>query len=242
MRTIGLFLQPLPIRIRRQSDRREDDIKEVRWQVFSRLCANPHGLLSATASRSSLMKIPSSSDDDGLRTAAAIAILNHPLFGAMVTFHELSTTGQLSSSVNTTILGIQPLVSWAEGATFGVMFEFSAISSSLVTLRVEYDALLFSADEHELDLRTRVPSPRASLPPHPEPQVPRCHGDEQIYGVNLRTCTGRWHLEPQRLKLGRRLVQRWRGDWSQHKALEGDHSDRVGAAVLLEEALHLAQP
>ncbi|RYP04372.1 hypothetical protein DL765_010212 [Monosporascus sp. GIB2] len=151
MRTIGLFLQPLPIRIRRQSDRREDHFKEAPLASFLQAVQeSARYALSHSIEWSSLMNILSSSDDEGMRTAAAVEIPNHPLFDAMVTFHELSTTGQLSSSVDTTIPRIRPLVSWTEGAKFGIMFEFSAISSSSVTLRVEYDTSLFSSDEVRL--------------------------------------------------------------------------------------------
>ncbi|KAI1458188.1 acetyl-CoA synthetase-like protein [Annulohypoxylon moriforme] len=147
MCTIGLFLQPLPIRIPRQQDRREGNLKEISLASFLlAVRESARSSLSRSIEWSSLMKILSSSDDEDLHAAAATALPNHPLFDAMVSFHELSTA-EPSSSVNTAIPGIQPLVSWAEGAKFGIMFEFSAISSSSVTLRIEYDTSLFSSDD-----------------------------------------------------------------------------------------------
>ncbi|KAI1468206.1 acetyl-CoA synthetase-like protein [Daldinia caldariorum] len=149
MRTVGLFLQPIPIRIRRQSDQHDDDdFKEAPLTTFLQAVQqSSRSALGHAVEWSSLMKILSSSDDENLRAAAATAIPNNPLFDAMVTFHEPSTTGKSSSSA---IPGIQPLVNWANGAKFGIMFEFSAISSSTVTLRVEYDTANFSSDEVRL--------------------------------------------------------------------------------------------
>ncbi|KAI0121841.1 acetyl-CoA synthetase-like protein [Daldinia grandis] len=148
MRTVGLFLQPLPIRIRRQSDQDGSDFKEASLATFlEAVQESSRSALSHAIDWSSLMDILASSEDEKLRAAAATAAPNNPLFDAMVTFHELDTTGKSSSSV---IPGIQPLVNWAEGAKFGIMFEFAAISSSTVTLRVEYDTSLFSADEVRL--------------------------------------------------------------------------------------------
>ncbi|KAI1643793.1 acetyl-CoA synthetase-like protein [Daldinia loculata] len=148
IRTIGLFLQPLPIRIRRQSDQDGGDFKGASLATFLQAVQeSSRSALGHAVEWSSLMDILASSDDEKLRAAAATAIPNNPLFDAMVTFHELDTTGKSSSS---TIPGIQPLVNWAEGAKFGIMFEFSAVSSSSVTLRVEYDTSLFSSDEVRL--------------------------------------------------------------------------------------------
>ncbi|KAI5922718.1 acetyl-CoA synthetase-like protein [Camillea tinctor] len=139
MRTIGLFLQPLPIRIRRRlhGDKNNNNQGE---EAEASLAAFLHGVresaqsaLSHSMEWSSLLEILSSED---LRAA----IPNHPLFDAMVTFHE-----QLSS-IQAGIPGLRPLLSWADGAKFGIMFEFAAVGSA-VTLRVEYDAALFAADE-----------------------------------------------------------------------------------------------
>lgn len=157
MHTIGLFLQPLPIRIARRSGHQESDVEDVSIANFLQAVQDSsRSALSHGIEWNSLMGILASANDEGLREAAASDIPNHPLFDAMVTFHELSSGGQSSlSSTGTSIPGIQPLVSWTEGAKFGIMFEFSAISSTSVTLRIEYDTSLFSADEVRL-LATRV--------------------------------------------------------------------------------------
>ncbi|ROV97864.1 hypothetical protein VSDG_04966 [Cytospora chrysosperma] len=71
----------------------------------------------------SLMDLLSSSDDENLRSAASMPSPNHPLFDAMVTFHERSATGNASTFANRTITGVESLITWAEGAKFGIMFE-----------------------------------------------------------------------------------------------------------------------
>jgi hypothetical protein len=152
MRTVGLFLQPLPIRIpRRLHGRDQDGFKEASVANFLRAVQDSaRSALGHAIEWSSLIKILSSSDDAGLRAAATTAIPNHPLFDVMVTFHELGAGAvgrPLPSSANGVIPGLQPLVSWAEGSKFGIMFEFAAVSSSSVTLRVEYDKSVFSPDE-----------------------------------------------------------------------------------------------
>ncbi|KAH8195916.1 hypothetical protein TruAng_009929 [Truncatella angustata] len=146
MCTIGLFLQPLPIRIRRQSDQHDDDSGEAPVAGFLEAVQKSAQLaLSHSIEWHSLMNVLSSSDDVRLQAAAATTIPNHPLFDAMVTFHELSTAGQ--PPLKAAIPGIEPVVSWTEGAKFGIMFEFSAVGSSSLTLRIEYDTSLFSSNE-----------------------------------------------------------------------------------------------
>ncbi|KAI0458559.1 hypothetical protein F5B21DRAFT_436618 [Xylaria acuta] len=95
----------------------------------------------------SLMKLISVSDDENLRSAAATPSLNHPLFDVVVTFYERSATGKASRLANGAIPGVESLITWAKGAKFGIMFEFSAVRSSVVTLRIGYDNSAFSADE-----------------------------------------------------------------------------------------------
>lgn len=93
------------------------------------------------------MNLLSLSDDENLRSAAATPSPDHPLFDAMVTFYERRATGKASSLANGAIAGVESLITWAEGAKFSIMFEFSAVRPSVVTLRIEYDTSLFSADE-----------------------------------------------------------------------------------------------
>ncbi|KAJ4288091.1 hypothetical protein N0V90_012108 [Kalmusia sp. IMI 367209] len=136
MRTVGLFLQPLPIRISHSKTTKAPITSFLKSVQRSAQSALAHG-----TNWNSLLDILASSDDETLRAAAKTTIPNHPLFNAMVTFHEL---GQAQASK---IAGIEPLISWARGSKFAIMFEFSAVSASEATLRIEFDSELFSAEE-----------------------------------------------------------------------------------------------
>jgi hypothetical protein len=147
MSTIGLFLQPLPIRVPRRSktggNLGDADVTEFLLAVQdSARSALSHGI-----GWTSLMSLLSLSDDENLRSATATPSPNHPLFDAMVTFHERRPTGKAPLLANGAIAGIEPLITWADGAKFSIMFEFTAVGSSVVTLRIEYDNSVFSADE-----------------------------------------------------------------------------------------------
>lgn len=139
MRTVGLFLQPLPIRVPRSNE--TDQLQAPVSHFLKEVQKSAQSALSHGVGWSALMNILSSSNNESLRASAATAIPNHPLFNTMVTFHEV---GQVQSAK---ITGVEPLVSWADGSKFTIMFEFSAISSSLITLRIEYDSSLFSSQE-----------------------------------------------------------------------------------------------
>lgn len=147
MNTIGLFLQPMPIRVPRRTKTGEDFGNTDITHFLLAVQDSAQSALSHSIGWTSLIKLLSLSDDDNLRSAADTCGPNHPLFDAMVTFHERSTTGKASTLANGAISGIEPLVTWAEGAKFGIMFEFSALRSSVITLRIEYDNSVFSNDE-----------------------------------------------------------------------------------------------
>jgi hypothetical protein len=147
MSTIGLFLQPLPIRIRRRSKMGEDLAYSYVTDFLLEVQDSARSALSHGIGWASLINLLSLSDDENLQSAVATPSPNHPLFDAMVTFHEHSSAVQASPLANEVIAGVEPLITWAEGAKFGIMFEFSALRSSAVTLRIEYDTSAFSADE-----------------------------------------------------------------------------------------------
>lgn len=56
----------------------------------------------------------------------------------MVTFHADPNALHLS------IPGIDPLLTWTEGAKFKLLVEFCAVSDETLLLRLEYDSQIFS--------------------------------------------------------------------------------------------------
>jgi hypothetical protein len=66
---------------------------------------------------------------------------NHPLFEVMVTFHDRE------NGLDFALHGATPLYTWAEGAKFGLMCEFTALADGGILLRLEFDEDLWTRDE-----------------------------------------------------------------------------------------------
>lgn len=122
--TVGLFLEPLPIRINNPS--------------------------SSTTSTSFLRAVQASSQEaiahampwDQILTATSTKthFPNHPLLDVMVTFHDNRTP-------KTMIEGVDPLITYTEGSKFALLVEFSVISDDSIALRLEYDTKCVSKIE-----------------------------------------------------------------------------------------------
>ncbi|RFU77899.1 amp-dependent synthetase ligase [Trichoderma arundinaceum] len=144
LETVGLFLEPLPIcievpqqdaAIRGGNSSNETwsstFTKRVGWASQEALChaVTWHNLLE--------------------HFAVQTQHPNVPFIEAMVTFHD--NRGQKSS----TIPGVQQLYTWCEGSKFKLMFEFSAISSETLMLRIEYDNSIYDeAEAADIQRRT----------------------------------------------------------------------------------------
>jgi len=128
--TIGLFLEPLPVRIQYTPPDGPNEDNE-----------------GGSAVESFLQTV-----QDASRQALAYAIPwhqllkhfqitpdypNHPLFETVITFHELADNPTL-------IPGVEPCVVWADGAKFQLMCEFTAVSTDRLLLRIEHDTECFS--------------------------------------------------------------------------------------------------
>ncbi|KAK8092855.1 nonribosomal peptide synthase GliP-like protein [Apiospora kogelbergensis] len=150
MRTIGLFLQPLPIRIWRRAVQSEPGTETSSLEAFFRgVQRSASQALSHGIEWGALMDILWASEDAGLCSVAARQMPNHPLFDTMVSFHGLPRGAEQASSVSVAneIADTEDLLCWSDGSKFGLMFEFSAVSDSSLTLRIEYDTTLFSAKD-----------------------------------------------------------------------------------------------
>ena len=118
--TVGLFLEPLPVRITAGhpdepvGDFARDTVRPTMQEALAN--AIPwHQLLDVLCIR------PSYPD--------------HPLFEVMVSFHEQ----HMRSELNIDIDGVEPRLVWSQGAKFKIMLEFVALSDSIILLRAEYD-------------------------------------------------------------------------------------------------------
>ncbi|KAI6263078.1 NRPS [Pyricularia oryzae] len=119
METVGLFLQPLPVRIKydRAPENLNTLLREVQQATQAALARGLpwHQLLNLARC------IPDYPD--------------HPLFDVMVSFHEPEMIQQLRMDIPT----LEPCFAWSSGAKFKMMCEFTAVAGDCVVLRVEYD-------------------------------------------------------------------------------------------------------
>ncbi|TGJ80893.1 hypothetical protein E0Z10_g7887 [Xylaria hypoxylon] len=126
METVGLFLEPLPIRINFEPGSAGDGagnfmvaVQEASQQAVSH--AIPwHCILKATGA-----------DKDKTRLYP-----NHPLLDVMVTFHDHRANAKNKWMA---IQGLEPLITQTKGSKFLLLVEFSAVADGFVLLRMEYD-------------------------------------------------------------------------------------------------------
>ncbi|EGD97620.1 hypothetical protein TESG_05025 [Trichophyton tonsurans CBS 112818] len=135
---VGLFLEPLPIRIRytadESTDKAESYLKVVQQSVQESVGHSIHWdqLLEHLQ----------------MRTAAP----DHPLFETIVTFHGRDHSNGLEISAP----GFETCYTFTDGAKFRLLCEFSAVSEDKLVLRMEYDTDCFSPGDIHL-LQTRIP-------------------------------------------------------------------------------------
>lgn len=128
MNTIGLFLEPLPFRI--QFNPKVIPNADAYSFLQSVKCSSQAAISHAVPWQELLCHLDVTPE-----------LPNHPLFETMVTFHSRDDRLKLD------IEGVEPLYTWSEGAKFGLMCEFTALSNGDILLRLEYDQGLYSTDE-----------------------------------------------------------------------------------------------
>lgn len=131
---MGLFLEPLPVRIKFPNplpNRQRDDENELPF-----LDAVQKSVQSALAH---VMPWHQLLEHFGITPSFP----NHPLFDVMVTFHD----NRQSLGLDMAVPSFESCFLWSEGAKFKLMFEFTAISEDSLVLRIEYDTECFSGTE-----------------------------------------------------------------------------------------------
>ncbi len=128
--TVGLFLQPLPVRLKYGGP-------------------NSFGETASAQMRGFLTMVQKSSQKALSHVVPWTELLEHmniepqypryPLFTTMVTFHD--DRHQRADLLD--VDGCEALMCWADGAKFMMMCEFSAISKEDLLLRLEYDEATF---------------------------------------------------------------------------------------------------
>jgi hypothetical protein len=125
METVGLFLEPLPVRIRYKNNMEDVDSTPFLHHIRE---SSKAALSHAVPWNKLLEKLGITCDYP-----------NNPLFETMVTFHDYSNAPRLD------IPGFSTCLTWAEGSKFTLMAEFTALEKGQVMLRMEYDNEHYSA-------------------------------------------------------------------------------------------------
>ncbi|OCL06618.1 BcNRPS1, nonribosomal peptide synthetase [Glonium stellatum] len=131
LEAVGLYLEPLPVRIRYPNENSKDDFVQI----------------VQNSSQSALYHaLPWNELVEYLQIQRRFP--EHPLFDIMVSYHE--------DYGNTRMPGIDatPLYTWTEGAKFKLMVEFSVLSHDSLLMRLEYGDKCF--DKKEIALLGRL--------------------------------------------------------------------------------------
>ena len=152
---VGLFLQPLPIRVRyshngehesngihdhddnegkdeHQNENRNGEEKPIASFLDSVQDSSQAALAHAVPWHQLLDHLSISN-----------SYPNHPLSDVMVSFHDSRQTSELSI----TAPGFEPCLLWSEGSKFKLMCEFTAISEDFMLFRLEYDPICVERQE-----------------------------------------------------------------------------------------------
>lgn len=128
MGTIGLFLQPLPVRI--QYSHRSSSSADFDSYFRAVQRASREALSYALPFDQILSLLDIRPTEPG-----------HQLFDYMVTFHEKADMPKLK------IPGVEPIHTWTKGAKFKLMAEFAAATDESLELRLEYSTECFTEVE-----------------------------------------------------------------------------------------------
>ncbi|RMZ66212.1 nonribosomal peptide synthase -like [Pyrenophora seminiperda CCB06] len=132
---VGLFLEPLPIRV------------QFPCPQPSQIASTPHDeTFLAAVKRCSRQALSHAIPWDQLLSHLGLEsnFPNHPLFDVMVSFHEADHETQFP------IEGVEFVPTWTEGAKFKLMVEFTARSDGSLSLRLEYSDECFTKKDVEL--------------------------------------------------------------------------------------------
>ncbi|KAH8703003.1 BcNRPS1, nonribosomal peptide synthetase [Phaeosphaeriaceae sp. PMI808] len=118
LEVVGLFLEPLPIRI-------------SSTKASLNTAADFIRLVQSSSKQSLANAVPWNQLLQHL--GVVIDYPNHPLFDIMVTFHDNHFKKAKA------LPGLDPVMLWAEGSKFKLMFEFTVVSQDRLMLRIEHD-------------------------------------------------------------------------------------------------------
>lgn len=157
MNTVGLFLEPLPIRIVFC-----DSVGDQGGSALSTLpvsCSEYVGAVQSLAQRALSHAIPWHQLLEHLSIKPDELLPDHPLFDCVVSFHDMCSTEQSGGGAWNQLTvgpGVQPQLVWSEGSKFKLMVEFTAISDDTLILRLEYDDSCYEGAAHIAAVRRMI--------------------------------------------------------------------------------------
>lgn len=165
LETVGLFLEPLPIRIKYDpipADEMENGERETYIQAVRR---------SSQAALANAMPWHQLLDHLSIHPTYP----DHPLLDVMVTFHD----SRQSLGLEMAVPNCESCFIWSQGSKFKLMCEFTAVSDSKLLLRLEYDPECISVVEIE-QIQSLIPQALSLLNqnvPHDEVKRRLSKGD-----------------------------------------------------------------
>jgi amino acid adenylation domain-containing protein len=130
---VGLFLEPLTIRIRFPESSHDGSLETVEAFVSAVKHCSRQALSHAIPWDQLLSHLNIETDYP-----------NHPIFDVMVTFHDVDHDVQFP------IEGAEFVPTWTDGAKFKLMVEFTARQDESLGMRLEYSDECFTKDDAEL--------------------------------------------------------------------------------------------
>jgi acyl carrier protein len=155
---VGLYLEPLPIRIAYPSPAKTItqtcNEKEAHAEHEGHVEQEDTQSIVQDGSSASYLETVRQSSQMALAHAmpwhqlleligSDTAYPSHPLFDIMVSFHESSQTEKIGQIIP----GVKPCFAWSEGSKFKLMVEFSAFGEEVLMMRLEHDTEVFEAKE-----------------------------------------------------------------------------------------------
>jgi len=171
MHTVGLFLEPLPLRVAftDQQSRRAiataDEHTDVAKQPIPESLKAYLSAVQASSQRSLSHAIPWHHLLEHLQIDAREHLPNHPLFDCVVSFHDArhddtapSADYQEAGPASMFAFGdgVEPQVVWSEGSKFKLMVELTAVDHDTLLLRLEYDTTCFESMERVAAARRMI--------------------------------------------------------------------------------------
>lgn len=130
---VGLFLEPLPVRITYDAEQSAEDGEASKLSFLQTVRKSAQAALAHVIPWHQLLE----------HLGVERNFPSHPLFDTVVSFHDTDQTSKLGPFLPR----MRPCFVWSEGAKFKLMCEFNAYPEDKLMMRLEYDTDMFTRRE-----------------------------------------------------------------------------------------------